>query len=545
LLRLSLHVRHVPRNMLAALLTLFAASQVHATSYRAIDPPDASTADQEVTLTGHDLTIEQVIAVARYGQVVEISPEAARHQEDAHGLLLEGAAEGLPIMGFNRGGENGETVLFDGDPGAPEIAAQLQQHAMAAFQRGVLPAGSAEITDEDIVRAVMVVRANTLTYAPVSAPVTQILLGFLNNRITPVVPAGTANPLTAVAAAMVGKGDAYYHGIRMPAAQALSQAQLAPIIPVDADFNAFTETGANDIGRAALVVGDGRLALEWSDLLFAMDLNGMNAGVGPLSLPAQANRPFLWLYWDAGRVLDMIKGSYLFDEDAAGTRTYPAQLAGSLVRQGAAWHAWGELRNVLLIALNSSDQSLAVRVGLSPREAPELGTPAMMKYFVKGGKNSGGKRGFIVPTLNRPPYPMTNDLLAFTNAFEELQMAVLRRSPTLDLAPGAPLDAKVILDQAKNVVDGVFGSLSIDLNGAAAALDQRLAENTARAFGLAPTAAWTTFRAAVPASTAFPMAQAAAMRFIRSNQPATFYPKGEQPPGTDDPIPLAQEKIRH
>jgi len=80
-----------------------------------------------------------------------------------------------------------------------------------------------EIADEEVVRAMMVVRANTLTYAPASAPVTQMLLDFLNNRITPAVGA-SGNPLAGVAATMVGKGDAYYHGIRMPAAQALAQA---------------------------------------------------------------------------------------------------------------------------------------------------------------------------------------------------------------------------------------------------------------------------------------------------------------------------------
>jgi len=33
-------------------------------------------ADKTVTLTGHDLTIDQLLAVARYGAKVKISPEA-------------------------------------------------------------------------------------------------------------------------------------------------------------------------------------------------------------------------------------------------------------------------------------------------------------------------------------------------------------------------------------------------------------------------------------------------------------------------------------
>ena len=531
--------------MPAVLLALAAFGHAAATPYRAINPQPSAVADQAVTLTGHDLTVEQVVAVARYGQPVEVSSEAARHQDDAHSLLLEGAAEGIAIAGLNRG-ESGGTILFDGDPAAPANQTAIQQRALALFQGGAVSAGP-EVADEEVVRAMMVVRANTLTYAPASAPVTQMLLDFLNNRITPVVGA-SGNPLLAsVAAAMVGKGDAYYHGIRMPAAQALAQAGLMPLAPVDADYTAFTETDAYEIGRTALLVSDGRLALEWSDLIFAMDLNGMNAGIAPLSLPAQANRPFKWIYWEAARVLDMIKGSFLFDEDTAtaGPRPYPANLTLSLTRQGAAWRSWGDLRDVLLVALNSSDQALAVRVGLSPRESPELSTLQMMKYYVKGGKDSGGKRGFIVPALNRDPSLLTNDVTAFTGAIGMLDAALAQRiAVPLPGESQVADDGPVPLNRAREALDGTFGLLALDLTNAAKLLDQRVAEDTARSFGVAPTAAWTAFRAVVSAQTAGDAAPAAASQFIQNNQPATFYPISEPPLGSDDPIPLAQEKLR-
>jgi histidine ammonia-lyase len=475
-----------------------------------------------------------------------LSSEAARHQDDAHGLLLEGAAEGVAIAGFNRGGDDGAAILFDGDPAAPAVQAMLQQRALASFQAGAMPAGAAEVPDEETVRALMVVRANTLTYAPASTPVTQMLVDFLNDRITPVVRGDAANPLAGIAAAMVGAGDAYYHGIRMPAARALAQAGLKPVAPVDADYGALTETGAYEIGRTALLVSDGRLALEWSDLIFAMDLNGMGAGIAPLSLPAQANRPFKWIYWDAGRVLDMIRGSFLFDEDAAtaAPRPYPANLTLSLTRQGAAWRAWGDLRDVLLIALNSSDQAWAVRVGLSPRESPELGTPQMMKYYVRGGRNSGGKRGFIAPALNRDPSPLADDVMEFTDAISLLDVALAQRiavpPPAISQASD---DGPVPVGRARRALEATFDLLAVDLANAARLLDRRVAENTARTFGAAPTAAWTAFRAAVPAQTANDAAQAAAGQFIQTNLPATFYPKGAPPLGSDDPIPLAQEKI--
>jgi len=54
--------------------------------YHAITP---SMAQQTVVLTGRDLTIDQVVQVARYGAKVELSPEARQRSADAHALLLE------------------------------------------------------------------------------------------------------------------------------------------------------------------------------------------------------------------------------------------------------------------------------------------------------------------------------------------------------------------------------------------------------------------------------------------------------------------------
>ena len=70
----------------------------------------------------------------------------------------------------------------------------------------------------------MVVRANALTWASASPPVMQMLVDLLNNRITPVVQSrGTLGEADLVQienleGTMVGKGECYYKGVRMPAA---------------------------------------------------------------------------------------------------------------------------------------------------------------------------------------------------------------------------------------------------------------------------------------------------------------------------------------
>src|SRR5580658_288418 len=158
---------------------------VQAASYTTITP---SKAGEMVTLTGHDLTIEQVVDVARYGAKVKLAPEAKQRELDNYGLLLEGAAEGVSIYWFNRGaGSNREVVMFQGDPMSLENKAYLEKSQLAEFQNGLEGGGyGPEIDREEVVRAMMVVRANAMIYDAPSPGLADMLIDFINKRITPV-----------------------------------------------------------------------------------------------------------------------------------------------------------------------------------------------------------------------------------------------------------------------------------------------------------------------------------------------------------------------
>jgi hypothetical protein len=283
-----------------------------------------------------------------------------------------------------------------------------------------------------------------------------------------------------------------------------------------------------------MLAEDGKQTLEWADMIYAMDLDGLSACPAPLSLPAQANRPYQWLDWDAGRILALLKNSYVFDGDPAGPpRIYADSLSLSLTRQGAAWQAWGALRDALLVALNSSDQSPVFRVGLSPRASDELSTPQMMKFYVKGGRMSGGKRGFIVPAFNRDPYPMTRNSGAFAASLGDLATAVARRLPT----PPTPNPGD--FETLQRGLDALDRLLVADMANAVTLMDARAAEDQTRKFGDAPTAVWSDLHKYAPAG------NLAILDFLRSRQAASYTPDAEPAPGTDAPIPLAQEKIHH
>jgi histidine ammonia-lyase len=400
-------------------------------AYHAITP---TASDKTITLTGHDLTVDQVVAVARGGAKVQLWREARQRSENAYGLLLEAAREGVPVYWFNRGaGANRETVIFSGDPLSPANKALLERRELATFQRGAHSGIGPEVDREAYVRAMMVVRANTMTYEAASPQLTQMLLDLLNHRITPVVQSrgsvgeGDLGPLGNVAATMVGAGECYYNGVRMPAAQALREAGLAPLKPFAADDAALTSSNAYASGEAALLVHDAREALDWADLAYAVDLNGMNSSITPLGAPVQMNRPFKWLNWDAKRVLEELRGSYLFNDDPKRIIQDPESLRASSIRDGAAWQAWGALNQDELMQINSSDHNPAVRVGLSPKDSWELNTPQFLKYYVKGGPDSHGMHGYITSDANWDPYPLANDLEAFTLAMANMDIAVSQR----------------------------------------------------------------------------------------------------------------------
>ena len=577
----------------ALLLAAANAAAASAAPYRPITP---SMADKTVVLNGHDLTVDQVVQVARYGAKVALTPEARQRSADAHALLLEAAAEGVSVYWFNRGSGSGrERFIFTGDPLAPENKKLLEARQLAIFQRGALAGLGPEIGDEEIVRAMLVVRANTMTFEAASPQLTQRLLDLLNERITPVVQSrstvgeGDLGPFTNVGATMVGAGNAYYRGVRMPAAEALRQAGLEPLAPFGADDSELESTNAYSTGQAALLLYDAREALAWADLVYAIDLNGMNSSVSPLSQPVQANRPFKWLNWDAARVLEMLKGSYLFELDEQRIIQDPESLRASSIRQGSAWQAWAQLRDVALIQMNSSDHNPAVRVGASPTDSWELSTPQLAQFYVKGSPRNHGQHGFIFSNANWDPYPLANEIEAFTIALANMDTVVVQRmlrftnkfftiiGPS-DESPGEPgrfhltqgseiaavalmqeiqglinpvppegnaliqnvedmqTQTRLKVTRARTAVEDTVDLLAEDLLTGTYWLDLRKSQNPARAFGAAPTAVWTAFRGTLPFNGIGPKAATQpihdiAAAFIRSNAAAKFYQDDAREPG--------------
>ena len=98
--------------------------------------------------------------------------------------------------------------------------------------------GVGEPYPDEVVRAAMVLRANAIAkgYSGARVETVELLLAVLNAGIVPFVPArgsvgasGDLAPLAHLALPLVGEGEALVDGVRMPGAEALAAAGLAPV----------------------------------------------------------------------------------------------------------------------------------------------------------------------------------------------------------------------------------------------------------------------------------------------------------------------------
>jgi hypothetical protein len=102
------------------------------------------------------------------------SAEARQRSAGALALLLEAAAEDVPVYSFNRGvGTGRENVILRGDPFSPCNKKFLEARQLAVFKRGALAGSGPEINEEEMVRAMLLVRANTMSFEAASPQLTQ------------------------------------------------------------------------------------------------------------------------------------------------------------------------------------------------------------------------------------------------------------------------------------------------------------------------------------------------------------------------------------
>jgi histidine ammonia-lyase len=181
-----------------------------------------------VFLDGANVTAEQVARVAYQRAPVALDEATLKRVAACRSRVEELVDTGQVVYGITTGFGKFSDVHI-----SPEDAAALQtnlirSHACAVGQPLSIPT----------VRALMMLRANALAkgYSGIRPETLQLLVDCLNRGVHPVVPeqgslgaSGDLAPLSHLALLLIGEGEAFYEDERLPAAEALRRAGLAPI----------------------------------------------------------------------------------------------------------------------------------------------------------------------------------------------------------------------------------------------------------------------------------------------------------------------------
>jgi histidine ammonia-lyase len=181
------------------------------------------------TLFPGELTLAQLRRLCGSERVaVQLDP-ACRAGIRASAELVRRATEGdAPVYGVNTGFGKLATTRI-----AKEDLAVLQLKLLRSHAVGV-----GAPLDEKIVRLILLLKASSLArgHSGVREEVVDTLLALHNKGLTPVIPcqgsvgaSGDLAPLAHLSLPLIGEGEVFYQGERMPASHGLERAGIRPI----------------------------------------------------------------------------------------------------------------------------------------------------------------------------------------------------------------------------------------------------------------------------------------------------------------------------
>jgi len=240
----------------------------------------------EVVIGERPLQVDEVVAVARAGAAVRISPAARQRIDAAHDVVARTVTEGRVVYGITTGfGQLATSVI------PVEEVGQLQLNLVRSHAVGV-----GDPLPRDVVRAAMLIRVNTFCrgHSGVRQEVVDLLVDMLNHDLVPRIPAkgslgasGDLAPSAHLVLAMLGEGEL----LDGPAARAIAAAGLRPL-KLQAKEGLSLLNGTQFMAAiGCLAVVDGLALLDSADLIGAMTIEGLRASVGPFQERIQRLRP--------------------------------------------------------------------------------------------------------------------------------------------------------------------------------------------------------------------------------------------------------------
>ena len=304
-----------------------------------------------IVIDGTGLTVENLMRVARLGEQVQLDPQALERIKACRTMLETKIAAHEIMYGVNTGiGEFSERVLND------EQVQQFQKYLIYNHAAGI-----GEPCPIEHVRGAMVGRANVHAHGMSGCrpEITLTLVEMLNKGVTPVVcqkgsvgACGDLAPMSQLALLLMGEGEAFYQGERLPGQVAMQRAGI-PIPGLQARDGLAAINGSNLLtAMSALHLYDMNRWLKQAEIACAMSLEALLANLKPYDVRLHQARGFTGAVRCARTIMKCIAGSDLTTgkmktkvQDAYSMRSSPQVI-------GAAHDAIEYARSQVEIELN-------------------------------------------------------------------------------------------------------------------------------------------------------------------------------------------------
>jgi len=263
----------------------------------------------EVLVGSAGISAADVIAVARHRATVRIGPDAVQAMDASAEIVERLAASERPVYGVSTGFGSLATTSIP-----PERREELQRSLVRSHA-----AGMGEPIEREAVRAMLLLRARSLAMgrSGVRPVVAETIAALLNADLAPVVPefgslgaSGDLAPLAHCALVLIGEGEVDDgDGRRIPAAEALSTAAIAPVTLSAKEGLALINGTDGILGMLVLALHDLGSLLRVLDVAAAMSVEALLGTDRAFAGDLQELRPHPGQQASAANLLRLLEGS--------------------------------------------------------------------------------------------------------------------------------------------------------------------------------------------------------------------------------------------
>ena len=279
-----------------------------------------------IHLDGLSLTRAQLVSIAT-GAGVELDRGALARVQRAADFLSAQVARQEPIYGVSTGFGSNADKLLGSHPLRDELggAAPSGRSLHEELQRNLIISHAVCVGEPlapEVVRAMLAIRINTLLrgHSGIRVATLEALTALLNAGVVPVVPqlgsvgaSGDLAPLSHLAIVLLGGGEAFLGGERLPGGEALARAGLSPVSLSYKEGLALNNGTAQMLATGVLAVDRLERLADTADLSAAMTIDAFAGRLGAFAPEVHALRPHPGQLQVAANLRSLLEGSTLAD----------------------------------------------------------------------------------------------------------------------------------------------------------------------------------------------------------------------------------------